>query len=408
MKHLITLCCFFLGSGAALLQAQPTLTGSWEGVLTVQGQEVAIPVHFAQTDADLQATIDIPQQGAQGLSLQAARYNEEEVVFTNGTVQLAGTLTWPKTEGPHPAVVLLTMGGPQTRDAESSGFKIFKVIADHLTQNGIAVLRYDDRGVGESTGSLNESTLTDFATDAQAAVALLKQRPEINPIQIGLLGHSQGGIVAPLAASESGYIAFVVLMGGPMLPGAQMALATQARLLQSRGATAEQIADSRAMQEVVFSAVRGEASWKTVEEALGKQLQEALAQASEAQLERIGDVEAFIKQRLEAQLAPVKSPLFASFLDYTPGETLASLTVPVLALFGELDPLVPTSLHKPATEKALEKAGVENTIHVFPAANHQFQTAKTGDPAEYATLEKAFIPGFLELVTQWIHEQTNE
>ena len=193
-----------------------------------------------------------------------------------------------------------------------------------------------------------------------------------------------------------------------MVPGAQMAFATQARLLQSRGATAEQMADSRAMQEVVFSAVRGEASWQTVEEALGEQLQEALAQASEAQLERIGDVEAFIKQRIEAQLAPVKSPLFVSFLDYTPGETLASLTVPVLALFGELDSLAPTSLHQPATEKALEKAGVENTIHVFPAANHQFQTAKTGDPAEYATLEKAFIPGFLELITQWIHEQTNE
>ena len=165
--------------------------------------------------------------------------NEEEVAFTNGTVQLAGTLTWPKTEGPHPAVVLLTMGGPQTRDAESSGFKIFKVLANHLTQNGIAVLRYDDRGVGESTGSLDESTITDFATDAQAAVALLKQRPEINPLQIGLLGHSQGGIVAPLAASESGDIAFVVLMGAPMVPGAQMAFATQARLLQSRGATAE-------------------------------------------------------------------------------------------------------------------------------------------------------------------------
>ena len=361
MKRILMLCCFMLSSALACLHAQPA--------------------H--------------PEGG-------------EEVTFTNGDVQLAGTLSWPDGRGPHPAVVLLSMAGAQTRDAESHSFKIFKVLADHLTQNGIAVLRYDDRGVGGSTGRLEASSLSDLAHDAQAAVAVLKEHPEINPDQIGLLGHSQGGIVTPHAAVEFEDIAFVVLMGAPMLPSSEMALAVQARLLKARGASEEQIAESRALQETIFSAARGVVPWQSVEAALGKQLQAALAQASEEQRAQIGDVDAFIKQRIDAQLAPMKTPLFGSFLDHAPAETLALLRVPVLALFGELDPLVSVDLHKPATKEALETARVEYTIHTFPAANHQFQAAQTGDPAEYTTLEDAFVPGFLERITRWIQAHTGD
>jgi dipeptidyl aminopeptidase/acylaminoacyl peptidase len=179
-------------------------------------------------------------------------YNAEEVTFTNDGNTFAGTLTFPKTEGKHPAVVLITGSGAQDRDENIIGFKIFEVIADHLTQNGIAVLRYDDRGIGGTTGkTVDQSTTEDFAGDVIAAVQYLKTRDNINPSEIGLLGHSEGGIVAPIAAGKSTDIAFIILMAGTGVKGIDIVLEQAQLIMKADKAKDEEIEGYRKMLEAV-------------------------------------------------------------------------------------------------------------------------------------------------------------
>jgi len=376
MKHSVLLLALLLGAGPLYPQDHFLATSSYE------------------VSSGRDATLG-------GLS-----FTEENLSFSNGDVSLAGTLAIPDNDGPHPAVVLLSMGGSQTRDSESGDFKLFKVLSDHLVLSGIAVLRFDDRGVGKSTGNLDESTLSDLAADALAAVSALKQRPDIMPREIGVLGHSQGGIVAPLAASRSNDIAFVVLMGAPMLSAAQMMAEAQNRILLSRNVSAEQLNRARTLQESLFAAMRGVSKWEEVEQSIATQIRAALKQVSPEQMAQIGDVDAFVKRRTNEQTAPLKTALLGSLLDHSPADILASLSVPVLTISGGLDTQVPLSVHGPATQKALAEAGVESTTQFFPSANHQFQTAITGDPTEYPSLENLFVPGFLELNAHWINYQT--
>lgn len=147
-----------------------------------------------------------------------APYRSEPLSVTNGTVTLSGTLTVPQGPGPFPAVVLITGSGPQNRDEEVAGFRVFGVLADHLTRNGIAVFRHDDRGVGQSTGRLAASTTADFADDALVGVTRLAAMPEIDPARIGLIGHSEGGAVAAIAAAKSSAVKFIVMLAGPASP----------------------------------------------------------------------------------------------------------------------------------------------------------------------------------------------
>jgi len=458
--------CVLVAFIAALLcpfsaLAQNSIAGRWEGTITVMGQELGITVVFSGEGPSLAASIDIPQQGAKGIALRNVRadagkahfelpagpglaifdgdikgsvisgtfeqgpakgtfaisraaapapeppppYKQEEVTIQAGAVTLAGTLTIPPAGGPHPAVVLITGSGPQNRDEELFGFKPFKIIADHLTRAGIAVLRCDDRGVGGSTGSTAKSTSADFADDVLAEVQYLKARPGIDKAHIGLLGHSEGGIVAPMAAAKSSDIAFIVLMSGPALTGEKIMLAQGDLIGKAEHVPEEQIQANAALQRQMFAAVRSGTGWEAVTEAGEKLALTAIARLPEAQQKAMGDPQAVARQQIAAQVAAVRTPWFKYFLDYDPAPTLAKVTVPVLAIFGEKDLQVPAAPNREAMEELFAKSGnKDHRIAVIPGANHLYQLAKTGSVSEYGALKKEFVPGFLDLLSTWIGE----
>jgi hypothetical protein len=333
-------------------------------------------------------------------------YRQEEVTVQAGTVILAGTLTAPATPGAHPAVVLITGSGPQNRDEELFGVKPFKTIADHLTRAGISVLRCDDRGVGGSTGSVPKSTTADFADDVLAQVRYLEARPDIDKAHIGLLGHNEGGLVAPMAAVKSQSVAFIVLMSGPAVTGEQIMLAQAELIAAAERVPEEQVRANAGLQRLMFAAVRSGTGWEAVTEAGERLAMSAIARLPEEQRKAIGDPQAAARQQIAAQVASVRSPWFKFFLDYDPAPTLGKVQVPVLAIFGEKDLQVPAEVNRRAMEEVFARSGhKDHRIVVMPGANHLYQQASTGSVSEYATLKKEFIPGFLDLLATWIGER---
>jgi pimeloyl-ACP methyl ester carboxylesterase len=333
-------------------------------------------------------------------------YNSEEVTFNNGDIKLAGTLTIPKTDGKHPAVVMITGSGPQNRDEELFGFKPFKIIADYLTRNGIAVLRYDDRGVGGSTGeSVSHYTSEDFAGDVLEAVKFLKTRDVINPKQIGLMGHSEGGIIAPMAASKSDDIAFIILMAGTGVNGADLLKKQSELIMKAENASDEEIkandVEIEKINKIVISGSTEELR-STFEEAELKGYDDLTDEEKNA----INNKDEYIKTNVDRDLKRYGNTWFKFFLAYDPAPALEKVKCPVLMLFGELDLQVPPSQNREPMENALIKGGNKDyKVVVFPKANHMFITANTGSPSEYNSLPKEFVPGFLDTVKDWITER---
>lgn len=336
-------------------------------------------------------------------------YIAEEVTFANGDITLAGTLTLPEGDGPHPAVVLITGSGPQDRDESLAGggiaIKPFALIADHLTRAGIAVLRYDDRGVGQSTGDYSIATSADLATDAAAAITYLQDRPEINAEQIGLLGHSEGGTISAWLGARNSDIAFIISMAGTAVTGGDVLTLQNERIMTADGATPEQVQAQLAYLEGAYPLV--EAQDNAALEALATDYaQNLLDMMSEEDRASITDEAAFIEQTVSSTLSFFDTPWARFFLSYNPGEDWAKITVPVLGVFGELDLQVIPDQNASALEAALTEAGnTDFTIVTIPQANHLFQTAESGSPSEYAELEQTFDPAFLPLITEWLLER---
>jgi pimeloyl-ACP methyl ester carboxylesterase len=337
-------------------------------------------------------------------ALEALPYATEEVSIQNGEITLGGTLSIPAGEGPFPAVVLISGSGAQNRDEDIYGFKIFGVIADHLTREGIAVLRYDDRGVGASTGDIVNATSNDFAGDAVAWVQYLKTRPEINPAAIGLFGHSEGGIVAPLAAQQSEDIAFLVLMAGTAQTGEQITYEQVELLSRATGLSDAEIEENLALQRRIFDGLLRDVDWDGAVEALRQEITDQITALSDAEKAALGDTSQYIDTAVEQQLSTLQSAWYKYFLTYDPLPVLEQTTLPVLALFGELDLQVPADPNAALMQNAFEEAeNPDATVITYPKANHLFQEAITGNPDEYATLEPGFVDGFLEDITAWIH-----
>ena len=336
----------------------------------------------------------------------APPYKIEDVTIKSGTVTLAGTLTLSTSPAPSPAVVMITGSGPQNRDEDIFGFKIFRVIADHLTRRGIAVLRLDDRGVGGSSGSTSQSTTADFADDTLAGVKYLQARPEIDKTRVGLMGHSEGGLVAPMLAARSADIAFIILMSGPGLTGEQIMLAQSELVGRPAGRTDEQIRRNQEIQRKMFASVRSGTGWDEVGAMIRSEIKAGIDALPEAQRKAIGDVEKFAEAQIKGQMDAVRTPWFKFFLDLDPVTSLEKVRCPVLVLFGEHDVQVPAGPNRAAIEKAFARGGLKNyRVEVFPRANHLYQTSETGGVGEYATLKKEFVPGFLDLVSTWIGGQ---
>lgn len=319
-------------------------------------------------------------------------YDETEVKFDSkaADVKLAGTLTTPKGDGPFPAVVMITGSGPQDRDETLMGHKPFWVIADHLTRKGIAVLRFDDRGVAKSTGNHDKANSFDFAEDVAGAVAFLKTRKEIG--KIGLMGHSEGGLIAPIVASKNADVGFIVMLAGPGLSGDEVLISQGAAILKGSGNESE-VARTKELQLKLFGLVKKDAETKEVKAAM----EEFVKTLSEKEQKEFKDAGGF------ATVDRLTTPWFRAFIKFDPRPVLKQVKCPVLAVNGELDIQVLPKENLAEIEKAL-KAGnnPDVTLKEFPKLNHLFQTAKTGMVGEYGQIEETIAPAVLETVTDWI------
>jgi fermentation-respiration switch protein FrsA (DUF1100 family) len=445
------------GAGGAGAQELPSLAGDWSGTLGAGGAGTLRIVFrlVASEDGSLGATLDSPDQGAYGIaagpvtvdggsvrievgavgghyegtlsddgmrldgtwhqgggSLPLALekgtvegparpqvpeppypYEARDVRFGSAAdgVTLAGTLTVPPGEGPFPAVALISGSGPQDRDETVFGHRPFLVLADDLTRRGIAVLRYDDRGVGESTGDIGTAVTADFAHDAEGAVRYLASRPEVAAGEIGLVGHSEGAVVAPIVANRSDDVGFVVLLAGTGVNGRELLVMQLIAINRAMGVSEAITGQRSRLQQDLLGIVAETPD----DSAAARQVRAQLADAG------VSGAEA------ETQVRALLSPWMRYFLSYDPLPELRALEVPVLALWGEKDTQVPPDGNLGPVEAALAESGSPDaTVEVLPGLNHLFQTAGTGAPAEYVTIEETMAPVALETIGNWILSRT--
>jgi pimeloyl-ACP methyl ester carboxylesterase len=318
-------------------------------------------------------------------------YRAFEVGFDNptGGNHLAGTLTVPPGPGPFPTALLITGSGQQDRDETIAGHKPFLILADYLTRRGIAVLRLDDRGAGGSTGDFAKATTLDFASDTEAALAFLRTRPEVDARRIGLIGHSEGGIVAAMVAARNPSVAWSVLMAGPGLPGDKTILLQQRRLAAAAGAPPAQLEKYIAL-------------WQRIIAAAARAPDEAAARAAiKAILLEAG----WPSDRADPIAKTVGSDWYRKLLELDPQPSLRRIRAPVLALVGTLDLQVPAPENVPALKAALA-GNRDATVVALPGLNHLFQTARTGAMTEYIEIEETIAPAALKAIGDWIAAHT--
>jgi len=333
-------------------------------------------------------------------------YPTREVTFPNpeAGIELAGTLTLPEGAGPFPAVVLVSGSGPQDRNETLLGHKPFLVLADHLARNGVAALRFDDRGVGESTGDFAAATSEDFATDALAAVAYLREQPEVGRGRVGIVGHSEGGLIAPMAANRSDDVAFIIMLAGPGVPGIDI-LVAQGVLINRVGGASEHIIElNTRIQTGLADIVAAEPDPDVADPLMRSFMRELIDMLPDYVREAAGA--ALSDETIDQTVKQLNSPWFRFFLHYDPRPVLEHVEVPVLALFGGKDLQVPAELNVPEIEAAFARAGNDDaTVRTLPGLNHLFQEADTGSPAEYAQIEQTLSPVLLDAVSTWILER---
>ena len=443
------------------------ITGQWNGLLEIPGNPLRLVLHIVESDTGYTSTLDSPDQGALGipvnftsfedskldivitalglvytadlkgeklegtftqggfsLPLELSReaiekpkvnrpqepkepysYYSEEVNFSNTSAEivLAGTLTLPKATGTYPVVIMITGSGPQNRNEELAGHKPFLVISDYLTKNGIGVLRYDDRGAGESTGDFTTATSVDFASDVQSAIAYLKTRKEVDKHNIGLIGHSEGGIIAPMVAVQSKDVKFIVLMAGTGIPGSEL-LSIQGRLIaKAMGKSDVEIEKSAEIRDKMISMAVASENIQTLKDDLNTYLvAETQKEESSAWVPEGVDTEQLIK----AQIDFMATPWMVYLLRHDPANVLEKVNCPVLAINGDKDLQVPAKENLEAIAKALKKGGNKNvTLKMLPGLNHLFQESETGSPTEYAAIEQTFSPMALKEISNWILQQ---
>ncbi len=320
-------------------------------------------------------------------------YAADSVTFRNeaASLELAGTLTRPEGEGPHPAVVLVSGSGPQDRNSEVANHRLFHVLADHLTRQGIAVLRYDERGVGASEGTFEGATSEDFSGDAAAAVRFLRSHSDVDPGAVGLVGMSEGGLVAPMVHTRFEPVDFLVLMAGPSVPGHEILVEQTARIAAAQGAPSGAVDSIRAVQRRTLEGVATAADSAAAAEHLRTVLED----------EGVG------ADRVRSQIEQATDPWFRFFVRYDPAPALRQVDVPVLALYGSKDLQVPPEQNAGPMRAALQESpSSDATVRVLDDLNHLFQPAETGLPAEYAQIETTMAPRALKGVSSWIQERT--
>ncbi len=334
-------------------------------------------------------------------------YNAEDISYENkqAGITLAGTLTMPLAGGPFPAVLLITGSGPQNRDEEIFGHKPFLVIADYLTRRGIAVLRVDDRGVGKSTGKFTGSTTKDFSTDALAGVEYLKTVKDVNPHKIGLIGHSEGGLIAPVVADETPDVAFIVLLAGPGLPGNQILLKQEALISRLQGVPEKTVERDTAFKAKLFEIIKQDKDNQKIKSDFEKVINDYYSSLTESEKKDADSADKMLNEFTKA----LTSPWMEYSIRYNPVPALENVKCPVLALDGSKDMQVPAEEDLAAIKAALEKGGNKNfEVHLLPGLNHLFQDAETGAPSEYGKIEETFSTRALKIMGDWILKIVNE
>lgn len=325
---------------------------------------------------------------------------EELISFYNqaANITLSGTITFPHSEGPVPVVILIAGAGQSCRDAAIFGHKPFRVLAEYLTCRGIAVLRFDKRGCGKSTGNYNQATTADFADDVLSGVEYLKSRKEINCKQIGLIGHSEGGVIAPMIAAKSQDIAYIVLMAGCGVTGEEFMYGWSESVERAKGASKEALGKVHQHKKMLFDVLRNEQDFDIA----AKQLREIIVKYSSSEQELTS-----IESAVDMEISYLNTAWFRYFLSYDPAIALRQVKIPVLALNGELDQQVFSKQNLSIIAKALGEGGNKDYKSIeLPKLNHLFQTCQDGSFEEYAKIKETIAPSALNLIGEWILERT--
>ena len=358
---------------------------------TLKAAEDLIAGQFTQRGAAL--PLELKRMAATAMETAAPKrpqtpmppfpYRTEDVMFVSKDVRvkLAGTLTTPQGRGPFPCLLLVSGSGAQDRDGTMFGHKPFAVIADYLARHGVAALRYDDRGIGRSTGEFLGATTADFALDAEGGIDYLLQRTEFG--MVGIAGHSEGALIAPMVAGRRREIRFAVMLAGAGVNGEAVLLSQAAAILRADGSSKEAIESNRKIQEALFAIARSRVSSEEM-------LRQARAQFGS-------------NPGVDQQVKAISDPWFRYFLVLDPSVILQKVLCPVLVLNGELDTQVVADQNLSAVEAALRKGGNRQvSIQRFARLNHLFQTATTGSPSEYNRIEETISLAVLQTILNWI------
>lgn len=389
----------------SLLLGSDMLHARFAGKFSADGQQVA----GAWFQSGVQLPLTLRRSSEKDKAAAAPRrpqlpqgpfpYRSEDLTFPNkvASFDLAGTLTLPVGKGPFPAVVLVSGSGPEDRNETVLGHQPFLILADYLTRRGFAVLRYDDRGVGQSKGTYKGATTTDFTTDARAALTYLRTRPDIRPHQVALLGHSEGGLIGWLAAAQPGGPDLLVALAGPGLPGDAILLRQQADLARAAGADSASIGRTFRLHRALFAELHRQPATLPTDQLTAKLLAVVQQQQPGAGTE----------QAQQAVARTYSEPWMRAFLSLDPATYLAKVKCPVLALNGANDLQVAADQNLPAIARGLRAAhNPDVTIKTLPQLNHFFQT----DPAatsRYASIEETFAPSALQLIGDWLSARTS-
>ncbi|MEO7311177.1 MAG: alpha/beta hydrolase [Chitinophagaceae bacterium] len=335
-------------------------------------------------------------------------YTSQDLIYYNQdkSITYGATITYPKNGKNLPAVLLITGSGQQNRDCDIMGHKWFLVLADYLTRKGFAVLRVDDRGIGQTTGDVMGATSADFAKDVEQGIAYLKTRKEINPKKIGLIGHSEGGMIAPMVAARNKDVAYIVMLAGPGIGGAIINEEQNVANVRKAGVSDSGIQQFRLLHRELQQAAINATNDSAFERMVRTALAHAKSKTTEAAKVNKNADEVEV-QNIVRQYGALRMPWLRFFMSYKPTADIAELQIPVLALNGSKDSQVDAGMNLPAIKKALlkNKSPFTKTVRL-EGLNHLFQKCTTGEVSEYGTIEETFNPVALKTISDWLVQVT--